>query len=53
MSEVERGPDAGRLTVAATASRANVDVMFWPEADEIGLGEIAAWTALTAFLHRL
>lgn len=53
MSEVERGPDAGRLTVAATASRANVDVMFWPEADEIGPGEIAAWTALTAFLHRL
>jgi hypothetical protein len=53
MSEVERGPDAGRLTVAATASRANVEVMFWADAEEIGPDEIAAWTALTAFLHRL
>jgi hypothetical protein len=53
MSEIERGPDAGRFMVAASARRANVEVMFWPDANEIGPNEIATWTALTAFLHRL
>jgi hypothetical protein len=53
LSEIERGPDAGTLTAAATARRANVEVMFWPDSNEINSEAKAAWTALTAFLDHL
>jgi hypothetical protein len=53
LNEIERGPDAGDLIAAATARRANVDVMFWPHANEIGPTEVTAWETLTAFLYQL
>jgi hypothetical protein len=53
LREIERGPDAGSLMAAATASRANVEVMFWPDSNEINDEATAAWAALTAFLDQL
>jgi hypothetical protein len=52
-SEIERGPNAGQLMAAATARRANVEVMFWPDSNEVDAEAKAAWTSLTAFLTRL
>lgn len=50
---VEVGPEAGELTLAATAERANVEVMFWPDSVEPTEEVQAAWSRLTLFLHRL
>jgi hypothetical protein len=51
--EVERGPQAGTLTLSAAAHRANVEVMFWPETPEPTAETQAAWRKLTEFLHHL
>jgi hypothetical protein len=53
LGEIERGPNAGQLTAGASARRANVEVMFWPDSNEIDAEAKAAWTALTAFLDQL
>jgi hypothetical protein len=53
IAEIERGPRAGTSVVGGSASRANVEVMFYREATEIDLAAQEAWAALTAFLHRL
>ena len=51
--EIERGPDAGTLMVAATARRANVEVMFWPDSPKDSVEAQSAWDKLTAFLEHL
>ena len=47
----ERGPQ--EYVVSATAERANVDIIFWSNADQITPDAEAAWSVLTSFLHRL
>jgi hypothetical protein len=51
--EIERGPDAGKVLVAASAHRANVQVTFWPDANEANSEVRSAWEKLTAFLGHL
>jgi hypothetical protein len=54
LDEAERGPRVGQPHVVATARRANVEVMFWPEASEVNdVRARAAWSELTSFLHHL
>lgn len=50
---IERGPQAGGLSLSGSASRANVEVMFWPNGAAVTPEVEAAWRELTAFLHRL
>jgi len=51
--EVERGPDAGKLMVVATAGRANVTVTFMPQVSDVTPAVQSAWSELTAFLAQL
>ena len=52
-NEIERGPQAGELTLSAAARRANVTVAFWPDTAEPTNEAQQVWRKLTEFLHRL